>query len=72
MLFQDMSKAYDRVNIFMLRKAIERLKIPLPFTNVITNLFLNRKNYVFTAYGNTDPYDVIVGIDQEEVISPLL
>jgi hypothetical protein len=48
------------------------LKIPIPFINVITNLFLNRKNSVFTAYGNTDPYDVIVGIDQGEVISPLL
>jgi hypothetical protein len=56
----------------MLRKAMERLKLPLPLTNVITNLFLNRKNSVFTAYGNTDPYDVIVGIDQGEVISPLL
>ena len=71
-LFQDMSKAYDRVNIYMLRKAMARLKIPFEFTNVITNLFLNRKNSVFTAYGNTDPYDVIVGIDQGEVISPLL
>src|SRR4051794_38663130 len=72
MLFQDMSKAYDRVNIFMLRKAMARLRIPPPFINIITNLFLNRRNSVFTAYGNTDPYDVTVGIDQGEVISPLL
>jgi len=72
MLFQDMSKAYDRVNIYMLQKAMDRLKIPLAFTNVITNLFLNRKNSVFTAYGNTDPYEVLVGIDQGEVISLLL
>src|SRR5215216_6051113 len=71
-LFQDMSKAYDHVNIHMLRKAMDRLKIRFKFTNVITNLFLNRKNSVFTAFGNTDPYDVIVGIDQGEVISPLL
>ena len=72
MLFQDISKAYDRVNIYMLRKAMDRLKIPLAFTNVITNLFLNRKNSVFTAYSNTDPYDVLVGINQGKVISLLL
>jgi hypothetical protein len=72
MLFQDMSKAYDRVNIFMLRKTMTRLRIPSLFINIIINLFLNRRNSVFTAYGNTDPYDVIVGIDQGEVISPLL
>ena len=67
-----MSKAYDCVNIYMLRKAMNRLIIPLEFTNIITNLFLNRKNSVFTASGNTDPYDILVGIHQEEVISPLL
>ena len=67
-----MSKAFDRVNIHMLRKAMERLRIPDPFIRIITNLFLNRSNSVFTAYGNTDPYNVVVGIDQGEVISPLL
>ena len=36
------------------------------------NLFTNRTNQVVTAYGLTDSYDVITGIDQEEVISPIL
>ena len=67
-----MSKAYDRVIIYMLMKALHRLKIPESFITFITNLFLNRKNSVFTTYGNTDFYDVLVGIDQGEVISPLL
>src|SRR4051812_26170741 len=44
MLSLDMSKAYDRVNIFMLRKAMHRLKLPIEFTELICNLFLNRKN----------------------------
>ena len=56
----------------MLRKAMARLKIPLKIIDLITGLFLNRKNQVFTVFGNTDPYDVLVGIDQGEVISPLL
>src|SRR4051812_26746496 len=29
-LFQDMSKSYNRVNIYMLKKALYRLKIPRP------------------------------------------
>ena len=66
------SKAYDRVNIHMLRKAMTRLKLPDNFTSLITNLFINRKNSVFTAVGTTEPYDMLVGIDQGEIISPLL
>ena len=49
-LFQDMSKAYDWVNIFMLQKAINRLKIPPSFITLITNLFTNHINQVFTYY----------------------
>src|SRR6266508_4511035 len=72
LLFQDMSKAYDRVNIFMLQKAMARLKIPAPFITFITNLFTKRTNQIFTYHGITDPYNVLVGIDQGEVICPLL
>ncbi|GET62489.1 RNA-directed DNA polymerase from mobile element jockey-like [Rhizophagus irregularis DAOM 181602=DAOM 197198] len=68
----DMSKAYDRVNIFMLEKAMQRLKIPSSFINLTKELFLGWKNSVFTAGGLSNPYDVMVGIDQGEIISPLL
>ena len=71
-LSQDLSKAYDRVNIHVLRKAFDRLKIPCDFTDLILSLFTKRRNRVFTAVGITDPYDVLIGIDQGEVISPLL
>ena len=67
-----MSKAYDRVNIFMLQKAMARLKIPSPFITFITNLFTNCTNQIFTYHGTTNPYNVLVGIDQGEVICPLL
>ncbi|GES98524.1 RNA-directed DNA polymerase from mobile element jockey-like [Rhizophagus clarus] len=72
LLSQDLEKAYDRVNIFMLEKAIERIKIPPNFIKIISSLFKNRQNQVITAYGLTDPYDVLIGIDQGKVISPLL
>ena len=71
-LFQDLSKAYDRVNIHMLNKALQRLKIPSSFNKLVTNIFTNRKNRIFTDVGITDEYNVIVGIDQGEVLSPLL
>jgi len=56
----------------MLQKAMNHLKIPSSFITFITNLFTNRINQVFIHYGITDPYNVIVGIDQGKVICPLL
>lgn len=67
-----MSKAYDRVNIFMLKKALERIKILNLFINIIMELFTGRKNRVFTPYKLTDEYNVKVGIDQGEIISLIL
>ncbi|GES73632.1 reverse transcriptase family protein [Rhizophagus clarus] len=72
LLSQDLGKAYDHVNIFMLEKAIKHIKIPSNFIKIIFNLFKNRQNQVITAYGLTNPYDMLIGIDQGEVISPLL
>ncbi len=48
------------------------LKIPAPFITFITNLFTNRTNQIFTYHSTTDPYNVLVGIDQGEIICPLL
>ena len=72
MLFQDMSKAYDRVNRNFLFKAMARLRIPEDFISLIKNSLQNRKNRIITALGNTDDYTMVNGIDQGEVISPLL
>ncbi|CAB4442142.1 unnamed protein product [Rhizophagus irregularis] len=71
-LSQDLFKAYDRVNIHILRKAMVRLHIPDNLFELVLSLFTNRKNSVFTPHGNTDPYNVLIGIDQGKVISPLL
>jgi len=71
-LFQDLSKAYDRVNLHMLEKAMKRIKIPEDCSNLLINLFSSRKNRVIGHFGMTPSYDVLVGIDQGEIISPLL
>jgi len=71
-LFQDLSKAYDRVNVFMLEKAMARLKIPSHCINFVCNLFYKRSNQIIGNNGLTDSYNLLVGIDQGEIISPLL
>jgi hypothetical protein len=64
----NMSKAYDRVNIYMLEKVLQRIRVPQSFINLMKELFLERQNQVFTAGGLSDPYDVLVGIDQGETL----
>ena len=69
---QDLSKCYDRIDTRILRHTMTRLKIPLNFIYLVIDLFTNRRNYVLTDVGKTPDYEVLVGIDQGEVISPLL
>src|SRR5215216_203580 len=71
-LLQDLSKAFDRVDLTYLKHALERIKVPSLAVDLIINLFTSRKNAVFIAQGISDFYDVKIGIDQGEVISPLL
>src|SRR5438477_4494288 len=42
------------------------------FVDLIENIFTNKTNRVFTEVGLTPAYDMLIGIDQGEVISPLL
>src|SRR3989337_577536 len=67
-----MSKAYDCVNLAILLRALNRLKLPNAFLTFVASLFSNRHNQIFTAHGNTDLYPVFSGIDQGEIISPIL
>ena len=67
-----MSKVYDRINRRFLYKALERICIPDEFINLLKNSLSNRTNTVITAVENTEEYHMKNGIDQGEVISPLL
>ncbi|GBB94895.1 hypothetical protein RclHR1_24350003 [Rhizophagus clarus] len=71
-LSQDISKAFDSVNLTMLKFALERIRLPASAITLLLSFFMNRSNWVFTAYGETSSYRVRIGIDQGEVISPLL
>ncbi len=71
-LLQDLSKAYDRVDLTILKKAMMRVKIPPPCIDFVLDFFTHRQNAVLTKGGLSDYYKVKIGIDQGEVISPLL
>src|SRR5438034_3664927 len=71
-LSQDISKAFDSIYLNMLKLAMQRLKFPALFNQLILSLFTNRYNRIVTCHGTTDQYRVKIGIDQGEVISPLL
>ncbi len=51
---------------------MNHLKIPQLFINLINNLFTNYTNQVFTYSRITDQYKVLISINQEEIICPLL
>ena len=70
-LFQDMRKAFDSVGLDMLRKSLERIKLPKNSTSFILSLFEKRKIKVITNYGLTSEFEAKDGLDQGEVISLL-
>jgi exonuclease III len=71
-LFQDMRKAFDSVSLEMLEKALKRIKLPEVITKFILGLFEKRKIKIITSYGLTNEFEAEDGIDQGEVISPLV
>ena len=71
-LFQDMKKAFDSVSLDMLDKALNRIKLPNNTRKFLLSLFHARKIKVITNYGLTQEFTAEDGLDQGEVVSPLL
>ncbi|GES99708.1 RNA-directed DNA polymerase from mobile element jockey-like [Rhizophagus clarus] len=71
-MIQDLSKAYDRVNLSLLDLALKRIGLPASFTGIIINLFKNHKNSIILPTLLSESYDLKMGIIQGEVCSPLL
>ena len=67
-----MNKAYNSVNLNLLKLALEYIQILSQVCNIITNLLTNRTNRVITNLGLTELYNVNNSIDQEETITLLL
>jgi hypothetical protein len=71
-LLQDMKKAFDSVPLKSLELVLQRIKIPKRTIKYILNLFHKRQLRIITAYGLTEEVTAGDGIDQGEVISPLI
>jgi len=69
---QDMAKAFDSIGMLPLRKSLERIRLPTQATDWIINLFQRRSTQVITAFGLSQPLIAQDGINQGEVILPLL
>ncbi|GES90260.1 ribonuclease H-like domain-containing protein [Rhizophagus clarus] len=70
---QDLSKAYDCMNISLLRLALLSIKLPHRITSILCDLFTNCTNQVILPNNNlTSPFSMKQGIHQGEIISPLL
>ena len=67
-----MSKAYDSVNIELLKKSFKHIQIPQLLINILINLLTDWQNRVITNLGLTNSYTVKNGIEQGETITPLL
>ena len=67
-----MKKAFDSVSLEALTWAMERIKISEGAIRFVLNLYNKREIAIITKYGNTDSFIAEDGIDQGEVISPLI
>src|SRR6266487_334611 len=66
-----MHKAFDSVGLKMLKKSLERIKLPKNTVSFILSLYEKRKIKVITNYGLTSEFEAKDDLDQGEVISPL-
>ncbi|GBB92630.1 hypothetical protein RclHR1_20360001 [Rhizophagus clarus] len=71
-MIQDLSKAYDRVNLSLLDLALKRIGLPTKLVTVIINLFKNHKNKIILPMLLSESYDLKIRIIQGEVCSSLL
>src|SRR5947207_9991509 len=67
-----MSKAFDSIGMVPLRQALTIIRLPPLAIDFIINLFQHRKMKVITKYGLSDELQAIDGIDQGEIIFPLI
>jgi len=71
-LFQDMKKAFDSVSLIMMKKALRRIKLPDQIIRFLLSLYNRQKIKVITEYGLIQEFEAEDGLNQGEVVSPLM
>ncbi|KAA5571927.1 reverse transcriptase family protein, partial [Acinetobacter baumannii] len=72
MVFVDLEKAYDRVPRAVLWWALNEKGIPGKYVRLICAMYSRARTYVRTAAGNSDEFNVAVGLHQGSALSPYL
>jgi len=68
----DLEKAFDRVPRKVIRWAMRRLGVEEWLVSAVMSMYTCAKTVVRTVYGNSDGFEVKVGMHQGSALSPLL
>lgn len=69
---QDISKAFDSINMHGLELALKRINLPTNIITLLINIFQDRELQILTHFGTTTSFKADDGIDQGDSISPLM
>jgi len=68
----DLEKAFDRVPREVIRWAMHKLGVEEWLISVVMSMYTSAKTVVRTVYGNSNCFEVKVGMHQGSALSPLL
>ena len=72
MVFVDLEKAYDRVPRDLIWWAMRRKGVPEAYVSAVRDTYVGASTHVRTMCGETDVFNVKVGVHQGSVLSPYL
>jgi len=70
--FVDFEKAFDRVPREVIRWAMHKLGVEEWLVSAVRSMYTGAKAVVRTVYGNSNDFEVKVGMQQGSALSPLL
>ena len=70
--FVDLEKAFDRVPREAIRWAMRRLGVEGWLVSAVMSMYTGAKTVVRTVYGNSNRFEVKIGMHQGSALSPLL
>ena len=71
-IFVDLEKAFDRVPRKAIQWCLRRQLVPERLVQLVMATYHNPKTAICTPYGNTDEFEINVGVHQGSILSPLL
>ena len=70
--FLDIRKAFDSIEFSVIKQTLIYYDIPLPFIDMLMNIYKDNKAKVLTPFGITEEINIQRGVRQGDVLSPLL